>query len=446
MVAPSAPPKVVERTRYDDDQDPSFGPLLEREVLGTYLLRARVLAALFGGGLLVAFLTRYSPGQPPQYSFGSGPSRIVIGFTAFLAAYEAGVAWWIARRREKGAIPASWIWYVGAAVELTVPTLAIWMMALRLDAPAFALATPVVLVYFGFIALSTLRLSPKFSLFCGALAAIEYAILSILLLQAYPLGPDVDPLFSSLHFPIQRSVILLAVGVGCASVASELRRRLSGSVHAWRESQRILRVFGQQTSPEVAKALLEGAGAAREQRFVCVLFLDLRNFSAFAESREPSEVVAYLDAFFEFAIAAVVQNHGHVHQLLGDGFMAIFGAPKSGGNDCGNAVAAAFEITQRLDEAVEAGRLESTELGIGIHAGDVLAGSVGSSLHREYKVTGDAVNVAARVEGLTKTLGAKILVTEAVWSRLDHPLPPVLARHDVEIRGRREGVQVLHLA
>ncbi|NNF26013.1 MAG: adenylate/guanylate cyclase domain-containing protein, partial [Gemmatimonadetes bacterium] len=351
MTAQPSTPAIPGRTRRDGDQDPSFGPLLEREVLGTYLLRARVLAALFGAGLLVAFLTRYTPGQPPQYSFGSGPSRIVIGSTAFLAAYEAAVALWIARRRERGAAPASWIWYLGATVELTVPTLAIWMMAARLDAPAFALATPVVLVYFGFIALSTLRLSARFSLFSGALAAVEYAVLSILLLRRYPLGPEVDPLFSSLHFPIQRSVILLAVGVGCAFVATELRRRVAGSVLAWRESQRILRVFGRQTSPEVAQALLEGEGTAREHRFVCVLFLDMRNFSAFAESREPSEVVAYLDAFFEFAIAAVVQHHGHVHQLLGDGFMAIFGAPQSGGNDCANAVAAAVEIMRRLDEA-----------------------------------------------------------------------------------------------
>ena len=428
------------------DGDPSFDPLLEREVLSTYLLRARILAALFATGLVLAFLTRYSPGQPPQYSFGSGPSRIVIGFIAFLAAYETAVAAWIAYRRRRGVTPASWVWYLSATVELTAPTLAIWMMATRLESPAFALATPVVLVYFGFIALSTLRLSPRFSLFSGGVAAIEYGSLSVLLLRRYPLGPDVDPLFASLHFPLQRSVILLAVGVGCAFVAMELKRRVSGTVSAWRESQRILRIFGQQTSPEVAEALLEGGDSTREQRFVCVLFLDMRDFSAFAETREPSAVVAYLDAFFEFAIDAVVEHRGHVHQLLGDGFMAIFGAPRSGGNDCANAVAAAFDIMKRLDEAVAAGRLEHTDIGIGIHAGNVLAGSVGSALHREYKVTGDAVNVAARVEGLTKSFGARLLVTESVWDRLDEPRPQVVETRDVDLRGRKEGVRVMRLA
>ncbi len=438
-------PSARRSVRLDNDEA-SVAPLLEREILGSYILRARVLAALFAFGLAVALLTRYTPAQPPEYAFGSGPSRIVIAFIAFLAVYEASVAVWATTRRRRDLTPPEWTWYLNSAVELTAPTLAMWLMATRMASPPFALATPVVLVYFGFIALSTLRLSPTFSVFTGSFAALQYALLSVHLLKTHPLGSDVDPLFSSLHFPIQRAVILFAVGVGCAFVASELRRRVSDTITTWQASQRILRVFGEQTSPEVAAALLEGSDRTRENRFVCVLFLDIRNFSTYAESRSPAEVVAYLEAFFDFAIESVVHHHGHVHQLLGDGFMAIFGAPRSHGNDCANAVAAAFEIIARLEQAVQEGRLQPTELGIGIHAGDVVAGSVGSPLHREYKVTGDAVNVAARVEGLTKTLEAALLVTEAVWRRLDEPRPEVLDRRQAQVRGRREPVQVLTLA
>lgn len=418
-----------------------------REALASDLLRARILAALFGVGLLAALLTRYTPGLPPRYAFGSRPSLIIIGFIIFLCAYEAAIALWIKRRLDAGEAPRTWVWYANATVELTAPTLAMLVLAGELTVPPFAIVTPVVLVYFGFIALSTLRLDPRFSIFTGTLAALQYTAISIYLLGRFPPDPGVDALLSSIHFPIQRAVILAAVGVGCGFVSHELRKRVEEALTRTRENQRILTVFGQQTSPDVAAALLSTeTGQLEESRFVCVLFLDIRGFSGFAEARAPEAVVRYLNSFFEFTTLAVHSHGGHVHQLLGDGFMAIFGAPVSRGNDCGNAVAAAFEILERLDEAVKAGHLEETEVGIGIHAGHVMAGSVGSSVHREYKVTGDAVNVAARVEGLTKELGARLVITEAVWRHLDEPRPPLLRRGELAVRGRRDPVRILCLA
>ena len=426
---------------------PALEESLRREALASDLLRARVLAALFGVGLATAVLTRFTPGLPDSYAFGSRPSLTVIGFIAFLCLYEAAVSLWIRGRIDRGSLPRPAVWYLNAAIELTAPTLAMLVLAGQLDVPPFAVATPAVLAYFGFIALSTLRLDPLFSVFTGVLAALQYSALSVYLLNRFPPGPEVDALFSSIHFPFQRAVILTAVGVGCAFVSAELRRRVQETLAEAREKQRILTVFGQQTSPDVAAALLHSdPDDLEETRFVCVLFLDIRGFSTFAEAREPEAVVRYLNAFFDFAISAVHEHRGHVHQLLGDGFMSIFGAPVSGGNDCENAVSAALEILSRLDDAVEEGRLEPTSVGIGIHAGHVVAGSVGSALHREYKVTGDVVNVAARVEGITKELGARLLVTEAVWERLGDSRPQILKRTELEVRGRKSSVGVLRLA
>ena len=125
--------------------------------------------------------------------------------------------------------------------------------------------------------------------------------------------------------------------------------------------------------------------------------------------------MAYLNTLFEFMIASVNRHHGMVHQLLGDGLMAIFGAPLSFGNDAANAVRAALKIVERVQREVEAKGIPPTRIGIGLHAGEVLAGTVGSALHKEYKVTGDVVNLASRIEQLNKEFNTQLLISETVW-------------------------------
>jgi adenylate cyclase len=125
--------------------------------------------------------------------------------------------------------------------------------------------------------------------------------------------------------------------------------------------------------------------------------------------------VAYLNTLFEFMIASVNSNHGIMPQLLGDGLMAIFGAPLSFGNDAANAVRAALEIVERVQREVEAQGIPPTRIGIGLHAGEVLSGTVGSALHKEYKVTGDVVNLASRIEQSNKEFNTQLLISETVW-------------------------------
>src|SRR5207244_9569604 len=96
------------------------------------------------------------------------------------------------------------------------------------------------------------------------------------------------------------------------------------------------------------------AETSTTRKDVCVMFVDIRGFTQFAEKRAPEDTVAYLNTLFEFMIASVTNNHGMVHQLLGDGLMAIFGAPLSFGNDAANAVRAALEIVERVQREVEA--------------------------------------------------------------------------------------------
>jgi len=192
------------------------------------------------------------------------------------------------------------------------------------------------------------------------------------------------------------------------------------------ERERLRDLFGAYMTTEVAAALLakgDGDHSAdrTEKRYVAILFLDVRGFTAFSNERAPEVVVGVLNRLLEAAVEAIAEEHGTVNKYLGDGLLAIFGAPIVLENPCAAAVNAAFEIAKRvraLNHLFAATGMPAMKIGIGIHAGEVVVGSIGSPKHKlEYTVIGDAVNVASRIEQLNKPLGTELLVSEEVWSK-----------------------------
>ena len=219
------------------------------------------------------------------------------------------------------------------------------------------------------------------------------------------------------------------------------------AARAHAERDRVLNMFGRHTSPSIVQELLRHEAEPPTRRaHACVLFLDVRGFTTFAETAEPEEVVDYLNGLFTISTHAITERGGIVHQLLGDGFMAFFGPPVDHEGDCLHAVEAAMSIVERVGEACEAGRLAPTQLGIGIHAGEVVAGTVGSEYHKEYKITGDVVNSAARVEGLNKTYDSQVLVTDAVWREVPEGRFEAEFLGKVSLRGRSSDVGLYRLA
>jgi adenylate cyclase len=146
------------------------------------------------------------------------------------------------------------------------------------------------------------------------------------------------------------------------------------------------------------------------------MFLDIRGFSTYADQRPAAEVMDYLNTLFAPMIEAVNRHHGIVNKFLGDGFMAVFGAPLSGGEDSRNALAAAREILATVERLSAGGSIPPTRVGIGLHAGQVLTGNVGSARRKEYTVIGHVVNVAARVEQCNKQFDSQLLVSEDVYA------------------------------
>jgi adenylate cyclase len=241
--------------------------------------------------------------------------------------------------------------------------------------------------------------------------------------------------------------MMLLAGLAAGFVAVQVKQRIIRALETLEERNTVIQLFGQHVAPAVVEELLHHPEETRTTRKdVCVMFVDIRGFTQFAERRAPEDTVAYLNTLFEFMIASVTRHHGIVHQLLGDGFMAIFGAPLSFGNDAANAVHASLEIVERVQREVETQAIPPTRLGIGLHAGEVLAGPVGSAVHKEYKVTGDVVNLASRIEQLNKEFNTQLLISETVWQAVREQWPHAASLGRVPIRGHEDTVELFALA
>ena len=243
---------------------------------------------------------------------------------------------------------------------------------------------------------------------------------------------------------VGRAVLLALFGVVAAFVAWQIRVRVSNLAATREEKDRIRQTFGQHVSPEVVDRLLEQEKPDGELRHVCIMFLDIRNFTTFSERRSPEEVVRVLNELFSFMIEAINGNHGIINKFLGDGFMAVFGAPVSSGEDCRNAVQAAREIIDGLDE-FNGRRPTGLDVGIGLHAGDALTGEIGSRRRKEYTVIGDVVNVASRIESLNKALSTRVLVSDEVRRAVADDRPTMEDMGPQRVKGRSEPVPVSRL-
>lgn len=206
------------------------------------------------------------------------------------------------------------------------------------------------------------------------------------------------------------------------------------------ERERLQAAFGSYVDPELARRLLTQHGDlfSGERVDVTVMFVDIRDFTPFAEANTAEDTVAHLNTLFAMVVDAVDAAGGHVNKFLGDGAMVVFGAPERLDDHADRAVACAARI--QLAAATRFGG--RTRLGIGINTGTVIAGTIGSPKKLEFTLIGDAVNVAARVEQLTKATGDEVLVTQQTLDSLDGPLHAFAERGVHHLKGKAEPVTV----
>lgn len=179
-----------------------------------------------------------------------------------------------------------------------------------------------------------------------------------------------------------------------------------------------------------------------EWAMATMAFIDIRGFTTFADRVTAREAVAYLSEFFEVAVPVLEGHGGHVNKLLGDGMLAVFGAPVSLPDHADRALAAATDLLDAVDAALG----ERCRIGIGINTGLVLVGTMGAGDVVGIEVVGDPVNVASRVQGATRDLGEPLLVTAATRFMLDAAEPQLVSRGAIALRGKSQPVAVYGVA
>jgi len=213
------------------------------------------------------------------------------------------------------------------------------------------------------------------------------------------------------------------------------------------QEQRLMSTLCRYVTRQIAEQILKNRDKLKlggNRSMVAVLFSDIRNFTTFSERKTAEEVVAMLNEYFTRMIDAIFRYEGTLDKFIGDAIMAVFGAPVSREDDAERAVRAAIEMRRALRKYNvdrQAQGLPLIDNGIGITKGEVVSGNIGSEKRMDYTVIGDTVNIASRLEGLTKDYKYKILVNEDVFLEVKDIIPCVdlgLAH----VKGKEGGVHI----
>ncbi|NQV81651.1 MAG: adenylate/guanylate cyclase domain-containing protein [Alphaproteobacteria bacterium] len=435
---------------------PVAAALRAEEIAGQRLFGYARFAVLAGLTAVTLIL------QPAPYAYYNlGPIFLIalVGLAPFV----------LSQARERRGLP-----YLFFALDVILITLWIWVFNPAIWdglVPEMLFAWGIVTFYFLLIVLAALSYDPKLPLWTGALSAgavlIVYVVIAardgavdsmMLMLNAGTLPPDYAQFSASEHFGfaaipriLEAAVLLLAACVVAVAVQRS-RRLVVREAEAARGRANLSRYF----SPAIVDELLATdapLGAVRTQP-VAVLFADIVGFTRIAETQSAEDVIDLLRGFHQRMENAVFAHGGTLDKFLGDGLMATFGTPHTGLKDTINALACLRAMLAAIDlwnaERAVSGDNPLLQLSIGLHFGMVVLGDIGSERQLEFAVVGDVVNVASRLEELTRTMKVRAVISEAFVEALHEQagseanalLAGVEAQSPQILRGRSEAVAV----
>ena len=242
---------------------------------------------------------------------------------------------------------------------------------------------------------------------------------------------------------IESAVYLTVAGIIAGAGALEARNLVGRVVQSVKDQDFISRLLGTYVSEEVKERLLGGGlNLEGEEKDVAVLFSDLRDFTSLSEEMAPRTVVQILNLYFARMVAVISEEGGVVDKFIGDAIMAYFGAPVELANARESAARAAHRMRAELTDLNKTFASEfgiQLQSGIGLHYGPVVIGNIGSPTRKDFTIIGDTVNIAARLEGLTRSMQSPIILSEEVRKGLtsDHRLIPL---EELSLKGRKEPV------
>ena len=437
---------TIDTSTIDRATHETFDQAITGEIIRSEILRLTLVVLILGVGLvrwIAGWISLALGRQDMPLEHSSLPLLAVVGGLAL--AYEL-YAIYVASRAIRGdRLPSTLVRYRNALIETSLPTLFL-VLSIAVNSPPELYIIPVAWLFFVFILLSTLHLDFWLCAFTGLVAGVEYAWLSMLYLSV-PRVDLLDPGLMSSTWPALRVGLLIGCGLIAGLISLRIRRYFAAALRSVHERNRVVNTFGQHVSPAVVDQLLsQDVDLESELRDVCVMFVDIQAFTTFSENRRPEEVVTYLNDLFSAMIELVNRHHGIVNKFLGDGFMAIFGAPIADERAAQHGVDAALAILAEVEAMSTRGTIAPTKLRIGLHAGEVVTGTVGSAARKEYTIIGDVVNLASRLEQLNKEYGTSLLASDSVVGGMDPEAMQASPIGPVNIRGRTHAVEVYALA
>lgn len=235
---------------------------------------------------------------------------------------------------------------------------------------------------------------------------------------------------------------LLALGL----LIGFTNRRLGAMFADIRRRENLSRFLPRQVVERVLAT--DGSSLAPVQREVTILFSDIRSFTSMSETLAPAEVLEFLDDYFGHMGQIVRGHEGMLNKFLGDGLLAVWGVPDQQTDHAERAIRAALDMRKKLVELNQHRAREGKpelRIGIGIHTGMVAAGMLGGADQREYTVIGDAVNLASRIEGLTKNAGTDLLVSQSTWAQTNARFSGSRVGEE-KVKGREQPVVLFSVA
>lgn len=247
---------------------------------------------------------------------------------------------------------------------------------------------------------------------------------------------------------LQQRRYVPVVDVRTGDELEQLAAAFNHMVEGLKERDRLRDTFGKYVTRKIADKILAGqVQLGGEVLQVTILFCDIRSFTSRSEKMGAEEVVKLLNEYFTAMVTTILVHDGVVDKYMGDGIMAVWGAPAPEPLDTLRAVRAAIgmrEALAELNRALAERGVAELRFGIGLHSGEVVAGNIGSEVRMEYTVIGDAVNLASRLESMTKEMGVDVLISEDTYREIAEQVEVAPLRR-ISVRGRQEPVMVYHL-
>ena len=238
---------------------------------------------------------------------------------------------------------------------------------------------------------------------------------------------------------VARGDLAVRVPVSGSDETGVLTQAFNRMVSGLEERERLRDAFGTFVDPDLAdRVARDGTDLRGEELDVSVMFMDVRGFTGLSESADAQEVVGHLNRLYDVVVPVIIRHGGHANKFIGDGLLAVFGAPERHADHADRAVAAALEIAA----AVNDGAGGSLRVGLGVNSGTVVVGTIGGGGRLDFTVIGDAVNTAARVESATRQTGDDVLITSETRHRLSAAHATWDERPPIPLKGKRNAVEL----